>query len=112
VPGREQTGNNVGEDVVVEGVVLQDEEHLIALASVVSGRGVKGDETNEQMFWTLIAYAWRLAMIVASYSDGGGTTRGAGRGLTMKEPEEAWRRHPLCCTRAPMQGRHHVCGPI
>lgn len=58
MPGREQTGNNVGEDVVVEGVVLQDEEHLIALASVVSGREVKGDETNEQMFWTPIAYAW------------------------------------------------------
>lgn len=74
MPGREQTGNNVGEDVVVEGVVLQDEEHLIALASVVSGREVKGDETNEQMFWTPIAYAWRLAMIVASYSEGGGTS--------------------------------------
>ena len=43
MPGQEQVGSGVGDDVVIEGVALNSEEHLVAPAGVVSGHGVEDD---------------------------------------------------------------------
>lgn len=52
VPGQEQVGNGVGEDVVVEGITLKGEEHLVAPASEVVNVGSRTTETSDRMFCT------------------------------------------------------------
>jgi hypothetical protein len=92
------TGRYIDEDVVVEGLALEREEHLIALAGVVGGRRVK--DNNDKR--TTVLDTGRL-----SVEDGDGNSIELGGPST----EELWRwcsastnweaRDPPWCACAP-----------
>lgn len=75
------------EDMVVAGIALEREEHLVFWSRQRAqwvDVGSRATETSDWVFWTLVAWAW-TAM---SKPEGGGGTVATREGTTTEEPKK------------------------